>query len=574
MIKKSLLTLLSCFLSICSIFAQNYPQDYFRSPLDIPLYLSGNFGELRSNHFHAGIDIKTQGVRGKKVYSVADGYVSRIKVSPYGYGNAIYVTHPNGYTSVYGHLQKYSNKIAKVVKDAQYREEKYAVQLFPAPYSIQVEQGEIIAYSGNTGGSGGPHLHFEIRETKSEHPYNPLFFGFEVKDNRPPDIDAITIFPLNDTSLINGSNSKKRFSARGYNGNYSLTTPYPISLHGLFGFGIETVDRMSETHNKYGLHNIKLKHEEEVIFEQQINEFAFHEGRYINSLIDYETYVQQRRRVQRSYVLPGNRLRIYSTLKKEGKVLLNDGKTHQMEYVVSDLFNNQSTLSFEVEAQKTQAEEKRDELSNKKVRYFPYDQRNTFIKDDILVDLPKGVLYDDIYFQFRKEENHPKTISPLYWIHDHHTPLHSYMTISIKKSGLSAKEKSKALIVSTTNGRNFYAEGGSWKGDNISVKTRSFGGYAIRIDSIPPQIIPINIYPGANMSKRWSISIKIKDELSGIESFRAEVDGQWILMEYDYKKDMLYYYFDEKVSPGKHEFKLTLKDAVGNQSIYQASFVR
>lgn len=574
MIKKALLTLLSCYLSVCSIFAQDYPQDYFRSPLDIPLYLSGNFGELRSNHFHAGIDIKTQGVEGKKVYAVADGYVSRIKVSPYGYGKALYITHPNGYTSVYGHLQKYSDKIADFVKKAQYQEEKFAIQRFPAPYSIQVKKGDIIAYSGNTGGSGGPHLHFEIRDTKSEHPYNPLFFGFDVKDTRPPEIDAITIFPLNDTSLINGSNQKKRFSAKGYNGQYTLSTPYPISLHGLFGFGIETIDRMSGTHNKYGLHNIQLKHNGSIIYEQQIDEFAFHEGRYLNAHIDYETYIQQRKRVQRSYVLPGNQLRIYKELKNEGKVLFNDGKKHQLTYTLADLYGNHASLSFEVEAQKTQAEQIRDELSNKKVRFFPYNQRNTFIQNDLLVDFPQGVLYEDLYFQFRKEDPHPKTITPIYWIHDHHTPLHSYVTVSIKKQGLSPYEKSRALIVSTTNGRNFYAEGGSWKGDNISVKTRSFGGYAISLDTIPPQIIPINIYPGAKMSDRWSISVKIKDENSGINSYRAEVDGKWILMEYDYKRDMLYYFFDGHLESGKHEFKLTVKDGVGNRSIYQASFVR
>ena len=217
---------------------------------------------------------------------------------------------------------------------------------------------------------------------------------------------------------------------------------------------------------------------------------------------------------------------------------------------------------------------KNDEISNKKVRYFPYNQRNSFIQDDILVDLPKGILYEDIYFQFRKEENHPKTISPIYWIHDHHTPLHSYMTVSIKKSGLSAKQKKQALIVSTTNGKSFYAEGGEWNGDNIRVKSRSFGGYAIAIDSIPPQIIPINIYPGANMSNRWSISIKIQDNLSGINSYRAEIDGKWVLMEYDYKKDMLYYFFDEKVKEGKHNFKLVVTDGVNNKTVYEAAFVR
>ncbi|MAC96591.1 MAG: peptidase M23 [Flavobacteriales bacterium] len=574
MIKHILITLGLIYFISSSLFSQNYPQDYFRSPLDIPLYLSGNFGELRSNHFHAGIDIKTQGVEGKKIFAVADGYVSRIKVSPYGYGKAIYVTHPNGYTSVYGHLQKYSDKIAKIVEEAQYREEKFDVQLFPAPYAIQVKKGEIIAYSGNTGGSGGPHLHFEIRDTKTEHPINPLFFGFDVKDQRKPDIYAITIYPLNDTSLINGSNLSKRYTAKGANGNYRLASPYPISLHGLFGFGIETVDRMSGTHNSYGLHNIKLNHNNQTIFEQQIDEFAFHEGRYINAHIDFANYIQQRRRVQRSFVLPGNKLRFYKTLVNDGKILFNDGTRHEMEYILSDLNGNQSTLNFTVEAQKTQSEQKMDEISNKKVRYFPYNQRNSFIQDDILVDLPKGILYEDIYFQFRKEENHPKTISPIYWIHDHHTPLHSYMTVSIKKSGLSAKQKKQALIVSTTNGKSFYAEGGEWNGDNIRVKSRSFGGYAIAIDSIPPQIIPINIYPGANMSNRWSISIKIQDNLSGINSYRAEIDGKWVLMEYDYKKDMLYYFFDEKVKEGKHNFKLVVTDGVNNKTVYEAAFVR
>lgn len=554
--------------------SQEYPKDYFRSPLDIPLFLSGNFGELRSNHFHAGIDIKTQGVEGKKVFAVADGYVSRIKVSPYGYGHALYIVHPNGYTSVYGHLKKYSDKIGSLVKAEQYKRERFSVELFPSPYQLQVKKGEIIAYSGNTGGSGGPHLHFEIRNSANEHPINPLFFGFDLKDNLAPDIYAITIYPMNDTSTINGSNQEKRFTASGKNGVYSLQTKYPILLSGEFGFGIESVDRMSGTGNRYGLHNLSLKVDEEIIFEKQMNEFAFHEGRYINAYIDYATYVQKRRRVQRCFVLDGNHLRCYPTLKNNGKVVFKGNQVHQISFEVSDLFGNTSILSFSIEANPTKPIKKESSFKTEKIKFFNHQERNTFIQNNLLVDLPKGVLYENLYFEYRKEAPLKNTISPVYWLHNHYTPLHSYITVSIKEPSLSESERKKALIVSTTNGKSLYPEGGKWNGNNISVKTRSFGGYAIAIDSISPKIIPINIYPGANMTNKWSISMKITDNLSGIGSYRAEIDGKWVLMEYDAKRNMLYHYFDDKTTPGKHDFQLTVVDGVGNRSVYQANFRR
>ena len=568
----------SLFLLICLIpeklYCQEYPQNYFRSPLEIPLFLSGNFGELRSNHFHAGLDIKTEGVEGKKVVAIADGYVSRIKVSPYGYGKAIYITHPNGYTSVYGHLKKYSDKIESIVKAEHYRRERFGIQLFPPPHQIQVKKGELIAYSGNTGGSGGPHLHFEIRNTKTEHPINPLFFGFDIQDNLAPDIYAVTIYPLNDTSTINGGTGPKRFKAYGANGNYKLVNSPKILLHGYFGFGIETVDRMNGTSNKYGIHNLKLKLDDALIFEKQMNDFAFHEGRYINAYIDYETYIRNRRRVQRNFVLDGNRLNCYPKLVEQGKVNFKHLGEHQLTYEISDFKKNTSSLSFAIEARPDLIRNQLPSISPPKVQYFAHNERNTFLRDEILVDIPARLLYEDIYFEYRKEAQHAKTVSPIYWLHNHYTPLHSYMSVSIKMPDLSPKLREKALIVSTTDGRSFYAEGGTWNDDNISVKTRSFGGYAVAIDSINPKITPINIYSGANMKSKWSISIKITDNLSGIDSYRAEVDGNWILMEYDAKRNMLYHYFDENVSSGNHRFKLSVRDGVGNLSTYEADFIR
>jgi hypothetical protein len=542
--------------------------------LDIPLYLSGNFAELRSNHFHAGLDIKTQGVEGQKVYAVAEGYISRIKVSPYGYGKAIYVTHPNGYTSVYGHLKKYSEKIAKVVEEKQYQSERFAVQLFPAPFSIPVKKGEIIAYSGNSGGSAGPHLHFEIRETASEHPVNPLFFGFKIEDHIPPQIYKVAIYPLDDESYINGSNQMKYFQAKGNNGIYRLNTPYPILLQGRFGFGIMAIDRMDQTHNKYGLHNLQLYFDGQKIYEQEINEFAFHEGRYINSHLDYELYARKGLRFQKNFVDPGNKLRIYKVLENGGAIEINDESVHQLKYLASDLYGNLSTIEFTVEGKKYPSIPSQAKLSSAKLKFLAHDRSHTFIEDEVLVKIPSGLLYKDIYFEYRKEPASPETISPIYWLHNRYTPLHSYMTVVIRNEDIPKRLKSKALIVSTTNGKNWYAEGGRWKGDQLSVRTRSFGGYAIAIDSTAPTIKPINIYPGANMANKWSIQFKINDDLSGIGSYRAEVDGKWILMDYDAKNQLITHFFDGRIGKGEHELVLKVKDDVGNLSTYTAKFRR
>lgn len=559
-------------ISTLTSISQEIVKDYFRSPLDIPLYLSGNFGELRSNHFHAGLDIKTQGVVGQNVYAVADGYVSRIKASPYGYGNALYITHPDGHTSVYGHLQKYNETITKLVKDYQYKKERFAVELFPTPFQLQVKKGEIVAYSGNSGGSGGPHLHFEIRNTANEHPMNPLAFGFDIKDAIKPDIYAVTVYPLDDTSFVNGKNRSQRFIARGSNGVYRLPLKSDIKVQGNIGFGIETVDRMSGTSNSYGLHNILLKHADQVIFEQQIDEFAFHEGRYINSHIDYSTYRKTRRRVQKSFVQAGNRLRIYK--KKNGAIQCSDLGKHQLEYVVSDLNGNNSAVSFSVQSVDFKIQSQLEEKVEKDITFMPFKQRNTLLRPNLLLDIPKGILYEDTYFEYEETEGTSRTVSPVYWLHHHHTPMHKKMTVAIKHKNLTPYQKSKALIVSTIDKRAWYAEGGTWSGDNISVRTRSFGGYAIAIDTVPPKITPINIYNNVNMAGKWSISVKITDNLSGIGTYRGTVDGKWVLMAYDAKNKKISYYFDEHVTKGDHTFKLVLTDEVGNKSTFEADFSR
>ena len=555
--------------------SQQYPQNYFRNPLDVPIRLAGNFGELRNNHFHAGLDFKTEQQTGLKVYAAAEGYVSRIKVSPYGYGTALYIRHPNGYSTTYGHLSKFSDDIAEYVKNAQYARESFEIELFPDPSELPVYKGQIVAYSGNTGGSAGPHLHFEIRNTANEHPINPLLFGFEIEDSREPLVYSVHIYPLNDTSTVNGQNSVYRVNASGGNGSYRLSPK--IYLDGEIGFGIRGVDKMDHVGNTFGYYVVALLMDGDTIFKSQIEEFAFHEGRYINSHIDYEYKWDTGRRVERSFVEEGNKLRIYKKLKNRGRIEFSDNDEHQMQYVISDAYGNTSTVDFTVEGKQEPAETPSVALikkPGKEIYYFPWNKRNTLMKDNILIDLPAEILYRDILFEYEVGEPMTGALTPTYWLHDYKVPLHSYYSVSIKTEGLTPYQKSKALIVSTVNGVSKYAEGGKWNGDNITTRTRSFGGYAVVLDEDPPVIRPVNIYNGARMQNKWSIHVKAYDKLSGISYYRGTVDGKWILMEYDAKNSSFVYFFDEKIGAGKHTFHFLVRDKVGNTTNYTAEFYR
>lgn len=563
------------FFSI-NLRSQDYPQNYFRNPLDVPIRLSGNFGELRNNHFHAGLDLKTEQRTGLKIYAAAEGYVSRIKVSPYGYGTALYIRHPNGYTTTYGHLSKFSDEIAAYVKKAQYERERFEIELFPEATDLPVYKGQIVAYSGNSGGSAGPHLHFEIRNTANEHPINPLLFGFEIADTREPLIFSLHVYPLNDTSTVNGSHSPLRVNVVGGNGSYVLQSK--IEVDGEIGFGIRGVDKMDHSGNTFGNYSIALLVENDTVYKTKMEEFAFHEGRYINSHIDYEYKWNTGRRVEQSFVDEGNKLRIYKKLTNRGHIVFDEEKTYPIQYVVEDAYGNTSKLNFEVHG-KPQANPSNTSSTNvsnpkEEVYFFPWDQRNTLMKDNILVDMPAGIMYHDIYFGFKVGDTMPGAFTPTYWLHDYKVPLHSYYTISIKTEGLSPEQKSKALIVSTVNGRNKYAEGGKWNGDNISVRTRSFGGYTVVLDEDPPVIRPINIYNGASMKNKWSIHVRAYDRLSGINYYRGTVDGKWVLMEYDAKNDSFVYFFDERLGEGKHTFHFMVTDEVGNTANYTAEFYR
>jgi murein DD-endopeptidase MepM/ murein hydrolase activator NlpD len=570
--KKYLLTLIVLFVKLNCFSQDSIPKNYFQPPLKIPLYLAGNFGELRSNHFHSGLDIKTQGRTGLKVYAAADGFVSRIKISPWGYGKTIYIDHPNGYTTVYAHLQKCKGNISKIVKQYQYETESWEIDWYPSDTLMKVKKDDIIALSGNTGGSGGPHLHFEIRETESEFPVNPLLFGFPIKDNIKPLIRSITLTPLNDTSYVNNKRKTQRFLVIGAAGSYKLKQATPIHAYGEIGIGIETIDKLNGNGNRNGIYSIELSKNTTTIYKSEMEKFSFDESRALNSLIDYELFLTKKIRFQRSFIEPNNQLKIYTKEKNNGIVHFSKNDKLAFKYIVKDSYKNSSTISFSVIGN-----------YNKKLvsnvlkasvdTIFSYNDSNYFENQNITLGIPKDALYKDLALQYHIADTLKGAITPTYFIHNDFTPLHKPISISIKVGRLSEYLRTKALIVHFDRRKKYYSKGGTWRNNFITAKSKAFGGFAVMIDTIPPKITPTNIFEHKNMAGNSTITVKIADNLSGIKSYRGTIDDKWVLMEYEAKKSKLFYTFDN-LPKGKHNFELTLTDGVGNKSTVSIPFTR
>jgi len=339
------LKILFLFLIHFSIAQTPYPQDYFRSPLDVTLILSGTFAELRSNHFHSGLDIKTQQREGLNVYAAAEGYVSRIKISHYGYGKALYITHPNGYTTVYAHLKKFAPRVEDYIKKLQYEKESFEIEVFPDIETLPIASDEIVAYSGNTGGSGGPHLHFEIRD-KEEHPINPMLFGIDIQDSQPPKIISAFAYPISSDAHINESTELTKLRLKEENnGTYTVEN---IKAYGKIGFGIETYDRQDLAANKNGVSNIQTFFNGNKNFEIDFKRFSFDETQHLNRLIDYEYYENENTRIQKLFVQQNNPLSLYKDVDSNGYVQVEDSTSSVYKVRVKDFKDNDYCITINI----------------------------------------------------------------------------------------------------------------------------------------------------------------------------------------------------------------------------------
>lgn len=542
---------------------QPYPQDYFKSPLRQTLVLSGTFAELRSNHFHSGLDIKTNGKQGLKVHASASGYVSRIKISRYGYGKALYITHPNGYTTVYAHLQKFAPKIEAYVKAKQYEKEKFEIELFPSPKDLPIQSEEIVAFSGNTGGSSGPHLHFEIRD-KKQRPMNPMLFGIDIKDTTRPEIYSLYAYPLSNESHVEFKPSKTAIRLQQLpNGNYKTD---PITAFGEIGFGIVSNDRQDFASNKNGLSFISTSFNGESTLNIDFKRFSFDETKHLNRYIDYAEFKENKRRIQKLFIETNNPLSLFTFEKNQGRVVIKDSTNSVYIIEIKDFKNNSTTIHIPISGQYFKPKITAHFSSHAS---FVQASTPTVFEDQLFrVEIPSNALYEDMHLNFKVSQDTLKLHSPS-------VPLKKSMTISFDASQYKPEILKNLFIGSVSKWGKLYPIYTRRKGTTLISKTKSFGTFAIGIDNKGPSIQPKNFKNGSWMSNYRYLKIKISDNLSGVKNYRAIINGTWVLMEYDPKTQTLTHDFnDGMVRETKNNLKVIVTDNVGNSSKFETVFYR
>ncbi|MEL6917247.1 MAG: M23 family metallopeptidase [Bacteroidota bacterium] len=543
---------------------ENYPKDAFRSPLDIPLVLAGTFGELRSNHFHSGIDIKTQQRQGLPIYAIGDGTVTRIKISLWGYGKAIYIAHPNGYTSVYAHLQKFSPEIEKYLKKIQYQKKSYAVEVFPDYGELKVIKGDVIAFGGNTGGSSGPHLHFEIRNSVSEKPTNPLFYGFEVRDATNPTFLGLYGYALSEDAGINQSNDKVQINFnKQTDGTFLADTVYAI---GTIGMGFNAFDRQDLAANKNGLYAVQQLVNGKTYTDYDFETFSFSETRYINTLIDYAHFGKYRQRIQQCFKVPGNRLGIYNELHNDGKIVVKEGLSYSVEIIIKDLEGNSAKAIIPVVGKREALKitKKEDKTDN----YIIAKKPNNFDLGIAKVYFPSNTFYEDFYIDLKKGTD---TVT----IHKNTVPAHRNFTITFDASKYSPEERKK-LFIARLDRRLRPSYASTYKrGTTFTTRTRNLGTYTLVKDTLAPRIKSKNFKEKQWLTNYRYLSLHISDDLSGVNTYSATLNGNWILMEYEPKTNTLTYNFDDKILDKKqYELKVKVTDNVGNSNTFVSTFYR
>lgn len=543
---------------------EKYPQDFFTSPLKIPLILAGTFGELRSSHFHAGIDIKTQQREGLPVFAIADGIVSRIKISPWGYGKALYVEHANGFTSVYAHLQKYSPEIEAYVKKAQYQRKSYSIELFPDRGTLKVLQGSLLGYSGNTGSSSGPHLHFEIRHTATQKPTNPLHYGYEVSDGIKPTIAALFGYPLSEDAVLNQSAQKIQLHFAPQPDGTLLADK--VTAIGTLGFGFEGFDYLDKAANKNGVYFVQQTVNGKVYSAYTFKTFDFKENRYLNTLIDYAHFKNFKQRIQKCFKEPYNLSGIYTTLYNDGKIEMEEGFSYTVELIVADFAGNQTKLIIPVEGKRETPKISRDKVVSG--TFIAAKKPYAFNLGTARVSFPVNTFYEDFYITMKQEKD-------MIMLHDNSVAVQHPFTLSFDVSSYPLEDREQLFIAYLDeNGKPKYSPT-SKRGHLLITRPRNLGDYTLVRDSVAPAVVPKNFKEKQWLTDYQYLSLEISDDLSGIATYQATLNGEWILMEYDPKTNTITYDFKDKtLYKMKYHLNVTVTDRVGNTTTFSSTFFR
>ena len=548
-----------CFLTVLLLASQLWSQKKIEwvPPLDIPLSLSGTFGEPRSTHFHLGIDIKTQGKEGWEVRSVAPGYISRIRVSLGGYGKTVYINHTDETTSVYAHLKKFAPKIEAYIKSMQYEKESYTLQQFLKRGVFTIEAGEVIGYSGNTGSSSGPHLHFEIRDAKSQKPLNPLLFDLPISDSQRPQIQKLFLFyPKNNAVLTHSEPiALQKVNDSTYN------TPV-VSSSGKMGLGLQMFDRQDLSYNKNGIYKAKLEINGKTITRFQFDQLNYSDSDKLFINIDYPTFKKNKNKIQKLFFQDHKPLTFMKLMTTEGLFNIEPGKSYQVKVVVEDFSGNTSYIVMYIEGIKKQ-------IPNKKLDGKLIEPRLDYLfsLNDKEVYFPKKTFFQDAIIQIDEAQNNLSigpNLFPFQKPYEIRFKINEEDTLKLRQTFIANKIGKKKSFLPTV------IDNGHW-----TTKLKDMGDYTLAKDSIPPQIVPSNFKANQWLSKFRFMKVKISDDFSGIKSYRGTINGKWILFEYDPKRNLLTYDFSDKTFKlAKHELEIEVEDNVGNKSVYKATFFK
>ena len=536
----------------------NYPKGYFRNPLDIPIKLAANFGELRTNHFHMGFDIRTNQRENLPVYAAAGGYISKVKIEKGGFGRAIYITHPNGYTTLYAHLNNFYPALHEFVVNKQYEDKKWEQEMTLTPQQFPVAKGDFIAYSGNTGGSAGPHLHFEIRDTKTGNNLNPWLFDMGLPDNIPPVIYRLYYY---DRQYSTYENSPQGIALKGSSGKYTtsgsvvtLPTPY-------VSFGITAEDKTTPSSFNFGIYEASISIDDTLRSSFRLNDFSYDETRYLNASIDYKTRLGGGSYIQHLCRLPGNKSSVFSK-GENGAYFIKDTGIHEASIDVIDAEGNATNLHFNFRYDKSK--QKPYKTTEQSVICSP-NIENLYVAENIVAAFSTNAFYDTVHLVHTEEKSvETGAISPVHNLQNYQVPVHDSFSVRIQPSvALNSLQKERVVIKLVSHKKKVVTKG-IWKNNWMEAKFRDLGIYTLLLDTIPPTISPLGWVNGGYIGSRKSFALIVKDNLENIKKVDGFVDGKWIL--FSKRDNMITHTFDGRITQGMHDLKIIATDEAGNET--------